>query len=247
MRYSYHNFMFPFQWRIKEYDNKTFSEQICLRNINYGAGANWERLPVPQNEEERDVLYNERNYFYEFVHDALYDNGSESSLIRHYERNEPKHGDVTYVIDCGEKGVYELRVDAINLNLYSTGVGVLSFYLYNEKYPEPEHVLRINQAGRRVFPPFMASLTSREIIANSIEIKGLHGRETGYREDFNRYTNEMNNQPATFITDMIHEVAENINLKPVIDDRMFVQCWYKNDEWTNSFSGEGYQDFLNSN
>ena len=238
--------MFPFQWRINGYDNKTFSEQISLRNINYGAGANWERLPVPPNKEERDGLYNERNYFYEFVHDALYDNGSDNSLIRHYERNEPKHGEVTYVIDCGEKGVYELKVNAINLNLYSTGVGVLSFYLYNEKYPEPEHVLRINQAGRRVFPPFIASLKKRGIIANSIEIKGLHGRETCYREDFNRYTNEMSNQPAAFITDMIHEVAENINLKPVIDDRMFVQCWYKNNEWTDKFKDKDYKEFLNS-
>jgi Mg2+ and Co2+ transporter CorA len=237
--------MFPFQWRIKGYDNETFSEQISLRNIHYGVGANWERLPVPHDETERDGLYNERNYFYEFVHDALYDNGNDNSLVRHFERNEPKHDDVSYIIDCGEN-VYELKVDAINLNLYSTGVGVLSFYLYNEKYPEPEHVLRINQAGRRVFPPFMASLTFRGIIANSIEIKGLHGRETGYREDFNRYTNEMSNQPAAFITDMIHEVAENINLKPVIDDRMFVQCWYKNDEWTGEFCGEKYDDFLNS-
>ena len=67
--------MFPFQWRIKGFDNETFSEQISLRNIDYGVGANWERVSVPHNEEERDGLYNERNYFYEFVHDALYDNG----------------------------------------------------------------------------------------------------------------------------------------------------------------------------
>ena len=248
MRYSYHNFMFPFQWRIKGFDNETFSEQISLRNIDYGVGANWERVSVPHNEEERDGLYNERNYFYEFVHDALYDNGSDSSLIRHYERNEPKHGGVSYVIDCG-KNVYGLKVSAINLNLYSTGVGVLSFYLYNENYPEPEHVLRINQTGRRVFPPFIGSLKKRDnprMIADSIEIKGLHGNETGYREDFNRYTNKMSNLPATFITDMIHEVAQNINLKPVIDDRMFIQCWYKNNEWTDQFKGKEYKEFLNS-
>lgn len=162
--YSYHNFMFPFQWRIRRFGNEIFSEQISLSNITYGIGTNWKRMSNPPNETESDNLYNERNYFYEFVHDALYDNGKENSLIRHYEREEPKHGEVTYVIDCGEKGVYELKVDAINLNLYSTGVGVLSFYLYNEKYPEPEHVLRINQAGRRVFPPFIASVKIRELL-----------------------------------------------------------------------------------
>ena len=244
--YSYHNFMFPFQWRIHGYDERVFSEQISLKNIGYAVGSNWERLSVPTVEEEKDDLYNERNYFYEFVHDALYDNGKENSLVRHFERNEPKYGKVTYVIDCGEQ-VYELRVAAININLYSTGVGVLSFYLYNEKYSAPKDVLTINQAGRRVFPPFIASVKDRNIIAKSIEIKGLNGRETGYREDFSRYTNNTpSNQPAAFIVDMIHEVAENVELKPVIDDRMYVQCWYKNDEWANKFSEKEYEKFLNS-
>ena len=243
-RYSYHNFMFPFQWRIRGYDNEVFSGQISLNNISYAVGSNWERNPDPADKDEADALYNERNYFYEFVHDALYDNGKDNSLIRHFERLETKHGDVTYVVNCGEK-VYELQVDAINLNLYSTGVGILSFYLYNEQYPDPEDVLKINQVGRRVFPPFIASVTYRGIIANSIEINGLHGRETGYREDFTRYKNNTpSNQPASFILDMIHEVAENIDLKPVIDDRMFVQCWYKNDEWVDKFSGDKYEGFL---
>ncbi len=242
--YSYHTFMFPFQWRIRGYDDKVFSEQISLKNIHYSLGSNWERMINPVVEKESDDLYNERNYFYDFVHDALYDNGKDNSLIRHYERNESKHENVSYVIDCGQK-VYVLRVNAINLNLYSTGVGVLSFYLYNDKYPQPEDVLKINQVGRRVFPPFIDSVKNRGFIAHSIEIKGLHGRELGYREDFGRYTNKTpSNQPATFIVDMIHEVAENIDLKPVIDDRMFVQCWYENDEWAEEFSGKEYNRFL---
>lgn len=247
-RYSYHNFMFPFQWWIRGYDDEVFSEQISLKNIHYAISSNWERNPGPANSSEADALYNERNYFYEFVHDALYDNGNENSLIRHFERMETKHGKVTYVIDCGEK-VYELKVGAINLNLYSTGVGVLSFYLYNEEYPEPEDVLKINQVGRRVFPPYIGSVEDRKLIAHSIEIKGLHGRDTDYYEDFRKYTNKKEhcNQPASFIVDMIHEVADNIDLKPVVDDRMYVQCWYKNDEWANKFSGDQYNDFLYDN
>ena len=173
---SYHNFMFPFQWNIQKYKDKTFSEQISLENIEYVLGENWERVTNPNAKNDCDDLYNERNYFYEFVHDALYDK-NENSLVRHYERNETKHGDVTYIIDSGNK-VYELRVSAINLNLYSTGVGVLSFYLYNENYDKPEDVLKINQIGRRITPPYIASINHpRSIIANSIEIKGLHGRE----------------------------------------------------------------------
>lgn len=245
-RYSYHNFMFPFQWNIKGYEDKTFSEQINLNNIDYALDSNWVRQIDAPNEYDADCLYNEKNYFYEFVHDALYDNGKENSLIRHFERLETRGGDVSYIIDCGER-VYELNVNAINLNLYSTGVGVLSFYLYNEKYPEPVDVLNINQFGRRVFPPFINDVKQRRLIANSIEIKGLHGSEYGYKEDFNSYTNKgKSNLPARFIESIIHEVAQNISLKPVIDDRMYVQCWYKNDEWTQEYK-DRYNKFLYSN
>lgn len=243
--YSYHNFMFPFQWRIEGYENNIFSEQINLKNIDYSHSSNWERTFItPTAENEADDLYNERNYFYEFVHDALYDNGNNNSLIWHCERKEPQHGDVFYTIESKDK-TYELKVSAINLNLYSTGVGVLTFYLYNEKYPEPYDVLKINQIGRRIFPPYIFSVEDRKIISKSIEIKGLHGNETGYREDFSGYTNQTkSNTPASFIINMIKEAATNITLKPVIDDRMFVQCWYKNDEWTKEYKSEKYHQFL---
>lgn len=244
--YSFHTFMFPFQWRINGYDEKMFSEQISLGNILYSTESDWERSTKPDNDDEANDLYDERNYFYKFVHDALYDSGKDNSLIRHFERTKPRHSGVTYVIDCGKK-VYELKVAAINLNLYSTGVGLLSFYLYNESYPEPEDVFRINQVGRRVFPPFFASVKGqRSIIAEAIEICGLNGGGEGYREDFKLYTNEMPNQPASFIENLIHEVATNIDIKPVIDDRMFVLCWYKNDEWAKKFSEDRYDGMLYS-
>ena len=238
--------MFPFQWRIKGYEDKLFSEQISLNNIDYAINSNWERQVEPEGDFDTNCLYNEKNYFFEFVHDALYDNGKTNSLIHHFERKEPQHDEVYYVIDCGHKK-YELKVYAINLNLYSTGVGLLSFYLYNEKYPAPADVLNINQAGRRVFPPFIASVNRRGILAESIEIQGLHGRPYGYKEDFCRYTNKNSpNDPAGFIVDIINEIARNIIIKPVVDDRMFVQCWYKNDEWAREFKND-YTQFLYSN
>lgn len=251
---SYHNFMFPFQWRIKENDNKTFTEQISLNSIIFSNNSNWERVVEQQNEKDKNVLYDEKNYFYAFIHDALYDYGNENSLIRHYERNECKHGDVTYVIKCwnNEKGksiTYKLKVDSINLNLYSTGVGVLSFYLYNENYVDSSDILCINQYGRRVYPPFIGSVQKkpREIIADFIEIEGLHGNDIIYKEDFSLYNNSKpSNTPATFVNDIITEVATNIQIKPVIDDRMFVQCWYKNNKWADKFEGKLGHEFINS-
>lgn len=92
--YSYHIFMFPFQWQIKGYDDKVFSEQISLKNIDFALNCNWNRIIEPVIDSEVNDLYNERNYFYEFVHDALYDNGNDNSLVRHFEREEPKHSDI---------------------------------------------------------------------------------------------------------------------------------------------------------
>lgn len=255
--FSYHNFMFPFRWSIKGFDDKTFSEQIDLNGIISATGTNWERVTLKTtellNEQDRNTLYNERNYFYEFVHDALYDNGNDEgkgnrTLVHHYERKEPKHGEVKYIIQCKtNKGTinYELSVKSINLNLYSTGVGILSFYLHNEKYPEARDVMRINQKGRRIFPPHIGDVDQRYLIAEKIELQGLHSLKANDSEDFSRYTNKTAcNVPACFITGLIHEQAQNIEIKPVIDDRMFVQCWYKNDQWADEFS-KYYNNFLN--
>lgn len=243
MTNSYHIFTFPFQWKLPQLNNQDFSEQISLESIKYSKGSNWERICEPENEKDREILFNEKNYFYEFVHDALYDNGKEGDLIRHFERREPKHSDVSYQIECDKK-TYRLKADAINLNIYSTGVGVLSFYLRNDSYTEQEDILNINQYGRRVYPPFFADKNLHGETAKSISIEGLHGSGLGYREDFSRCQTSQSNKPARFIQDMIKEVATDIEIKSVIDDRMYVMSWYKNNELAKSFK-EDYQTFKN--
>ena len=238
--------MFPFRWKISDLDDRPFSEQIDLNSIRYAQSPNWERITAPAIDKESDDLYNERNYFYEFVHPALYDYGSDTTLIRHYERREPKHGgEVTYKIVCGnDHKEYILDVQSMNLNIYASGVGVLSIYLYNNRYPDMQDVLAINQYGRRVFPAFIGDVNKRIELAHSIGFEGLNGV---YFEDFNQYTNTAkSNTPASFITKMVHEVAENIELQPVIDDRMFVLCWCKNEELTKKFETD-YKNFIENN
>lgn len=243
--YSFHTFMFPFRWKIKGFDERPFSEQIDLNNICFAQSPNWDRVTSTPAGKESDDLYNERNYFYEFVHPALYDDNSERTLIRHYERREPKHEKVTYSIICGAgKKEYKLDVESIILNLYSSGVGVLSLYLYNNSFPDENDILAINQYGRRVFPAFINDVNIRSEIAHRIGFEGLNGV---YEEDFKNYNNCVkSNTPASFITKMVHEVAGNIELQPVIDDRMFVLCWYKKDDFANQFQKDnvGYEKFL---
>lgn len=245
MTHSYHIFMFPFQWKISGMENEILSKQIDFDNIRFAVDANWERVISPTDEKEKQDLYNEKNYYYKFVHDALYDNGKQhNNLVRHFERVETKHSKVKYCIECTDK-TYELNVDAININLYSTGVGLLSFYLKNDNYPELEDVLKINQYGRRVYPPFYYAIKSRSEIAKSISIVGLNGREKGYFENFDSYDVTQDNYPSEVITGMIREVAINICVEPVIDDRMYVVSWHRNDDWVKELcdsKGEKYLD-----
>lgn len=249
--YSTHIFMFPFCWKVKNYENSLFSEQVDLKKIPYTSDPNWKRVSnVDSNlsEEDLEILYNEGNYFYEFVHSALYDGNSESSSVRHFECIKTKNGkgNVTYTIVCGNnerRHEYILDVYAINLNLYATGVGVLSFYMHNNRYPDKDSVFAINQYGRRVFLPFFADKKYRNETAHSICLKGLH--EKPYFEDFSSTNIKEFNKPASFISDMIKSVTGEIEIKSVVDDRMFVLCWYKNDDWAQRFVID-YDTFINT-
>lgn len=230
--YSCHIFMFPFQWSINGMSQERFGEQISFRNIKSSKFLqNWERASSQQKEEDKVTLFNEKNYYYKFVHDALYDNGKNdnSNIVRHYERTEPKHQEVYYIIEKTNKS-YKLQVKSITLNLYSTGVGVLSFSVNNYSYRDENDILNINQFGRRVYPPFFASKVINSELAKGIGFEGLNGV---YTENFQSYGPEDTNKPASFLHKMVNEVASNVSIEAVIDDRMYCLSWYKNVELTN--------------
>lgn len=237
--YSYHIFYFPFKWKIEKNANKVFAKQVSLSNIRPSYLSNWETNYSPQDQNELEELYNEKNYYFKFVHPVLYDDGALNSLVRHYERKEPKHEEVFYHIKVRKNDQlldYKLRVGTINLNFYSTGVGMLSFYLENHEKNDFQSVLNINQYGRRIFPPFYKDIDCRREIALSISIEGLYGGVERYTENFERYTTSMDWQPAMFLSNLIGDLQEDLKILPVIDDRMFVNCWYGKNEIADEFS-----------
>lgn len=238
--YSYHIFYFPFKWELPEKRQMTFSEQVDLQSIRFNTLSSWKRVWIDSDEEQNDV-YNEKNYYFPFVHPVLYDDNTPGSLIYHFERKEPKIGPVFYNISLKGGVTYRLRVDAINVNLYSTGVGTLSFYCRNERESQsgPNDILRINQYGRRIMPPFIGDVELRIETAASLEIEGLDAPAPDtYREDFNRYTNLDSWKPASFICTLMNDLVENIQITPAVDDRMFVACWYGNNELSAEIFGK---------
>lgn len=251
--YSYHIFYFPFKWEIKGKENEILSEQVDLDNIPISSCSMWERVQIDDSQhsqldtKEQEELFAERQYYFDFVHPVLYDmKNVENSIIHHYERKEPKESKVEYHIKVKEK-IYVLRLDALNVNLYSTGVGIMSFYLKNEKESQKDEnsIRDINQFGRRIMPPHCGEFSQgdRGMLADSIQIIGLcGGNELRYFDSFDYVKGAGSSlkrgfesvwQPAWFIKHLIEDLSSSMKVTPVIDDRMLVNCWYGNDELSN--------------
>ena len=85
MTHSYHIFYFPFRWDITGIRLRTLSERIDLERIHYKSHSEWVHTQMPVTENEAIDLYNEKNYYYRFVHNILYDEpGKKINLILNY-------------------------------------------------------------------------------------------------------------------------------------------------------------------
>lgn len=267
--YSYHIFYFPFKWDVLSKDvSSSFSERIDLDSICFNEYSPWER--VFDNQKETDyLLYNEKNYFYSFVHPVLYDTGKKGTVMQHFERKEVRRGNVRYNIQIKGKETYSLVVEDMVINLYSTGVGILVFYLRNDLYSGFDDILWINQFGRRIFPPFLGrgnSLSDAKAseLAESISISGLNGSSSRYYEDFHWYDSPTKAwDPAKFIQFLVLDLSEDFvmipyegkrdltslepeklrkGVVPAIDDRMFVSCIVLDDELTKEIENGKFQN-----
>ena len=233
--YSHHIFMYPF---IIEGEAKK-----CV-----AANSRWKRVIEnvhKADDAEAESYYNEKNYFYNFVWPAMYDSGNKDTVVRHYEYDIPAVQDANkdecpYYAFVVKDKTYRLKIKYINLNLYNNNVGVLSFYLDNCDYPDPDDVLKINQYGRRIFLPYAADRNNHYETATKFE---LFGRTYEYPFDPNQP-----NSPIGFINELISDVIGSSHFKPIIDDRMFVLSWYRNDRFASQFSNSAlsYNNFKNS-
>ena len=245
--YSYHIFYFPFKWAKKEVPEGTMTQLTDFSQIRFLNNGKWVRPAVAESQEndgnktdknnvslDAQVLYNEKNYYFRFVHDVLYDSGDgNDNLVMHFERKEPQEKDVRYLIKVsGREKPYSLKVDAININLYKTGVGMMSFYLRNddESQCDTRDILNINQYGRRILPPFWSEVNAekRQELSEYLEISGLDTEIS--KEDFKSYTVDEPWTATSMLDSLLKDLTDNLTLTPVIDDRMFVLSLYKNDD-----------------
>ena len=171
--YSLHTFMFPFRWDklhkgfkisdIKE--NISFEHRTDLSKIEDNFGE-WQRKKFIFTEDGTKLLhenYNEFTYFHEFVQKAIYDYDypwkKDQEIVKYYEYKIEKHLDNEYIIsymECDITVTLTLKIDGISLHLFNTGVGILTYNLSNVNIKQKsfEHILKINEYGRRMYPQF---------------------------------------------------------------------------------------------
>ena len=264
---SRHIFFFPFSW-----DWKGVEPEDGLKTLNSVSYAKWQKGKAKDNK-ELGGLFNELNYFFPFIHKELDEytdemSGMLASVLSTDEVNEwkenprmlhfeSKASDLKYEIvvkveenDEPKWRKYSLDIDAVNLNFYSTGVGLLSIYTKNKsgycqqtkdkndwtfadkRIIDRDDVLKINQFGRRVMPPFYEDLKNRSEIAESIRIVGtgidLYDDFTDFEKKENEIIRPMSWKCSKVIEGLLCDFKERIRYEIVIDDRMFVMAWYKN-------------------
>lgn len=187
--YSHHIFMFPFKWEIGDPDKLDLDQRTQIDVFAKAIGCDpdqsktgtvedfcWERKPFKLN---RPIDYNEYAYFYDYVNEAIYDLDDKllpssvkenRQLIRHFEYQLPP--ETYYRIQWSNYPItnppYCLKIDSILLNLYNTGVGIISFHLKNTNHPALTDIQKINQYGRRIYPPFLAFDTDRIASENDL-------------------------------------------------------------------------------
>lgn len=269
--YSYHVFLFPFQWQFAgiEMQNKTLEDRTCLKElVTLFDKSNWKRRDYKV---DTILNYNEYNYFYGMVREVLFDEGVNlgKTIIANltYDIEPDIYRFCFKVYDSIKRDykTYSLHIDSIILHLYSTGVGVLSFHLNNrlKDQSDKEDILKINQSGRRLYPPFfgmdVSKVGSQEQFNYKDFSKGLDVVKTSELakdfslisdtifEDFNIYRNADNFSknpfqvpnhisflfqgiPITVNREDFNSNTRRVYINPLIDDRMFVVCWYGNDE-----------------
>jgi len=208
---SHHIFMFPFII----IDGKDEDEDE--RNKNRAKlTQDWEFQAYRDN-------YNERAYFHSFFQKSMFTDKKEDENSYFYTKKEYKNSEF---IICKSKE-YKLNLKSINLRIFTTGVGILSFHLENTKHTDIEDILEINDYGRRIYPEYLDEKQECTLVPNYIKIK--KNQETVVEENFRYKERPTEIKLSKIITKFLPEA----NIRPAIDDRMVVISFYKNSNFSN--------------
>lgn len=148
--FSYHIFLFPFQWDFKKegksFENLNFLERTRLEDVDALLDKScWEQeyfaIDTP-------IKFNEYIYFYDFVRGALYNSREKPTDILH-QYNYLLSENPRYIIYVKKnKDPYDLKIERIQLNLYTTLLEFSPFIFPTNPIPNSIRSWRLtNSAG----------------------------------------------------------------------------------------------------
>lgn len=243
---SSHIFIFPFKWDYIESNNKLnlkIEKRIDLKKFTECLDEDfWEG-------DEGTLAYNEYSYFYNNVRQAIKGRNkpvNEKNIVNCW-KSKRIDSNSKYIIKILNGKQYSLTLRDIRLKVYDTGVANLVYFLenYDESSTE-EDILKINDFGRRIYPQYLPSKNCKEsFLAEKLELQ-LPAEDNGYyliTEDFNYEKKESIPRISKTIINILGKNFKGVNdedteekkangsiiIEPIIDDRMFVMCNYKND------------------
>lgn len=152
---------------------------------------------------------------------------------------------------------YKLKIKSIKLKVYDTGVATLSYFLENHEYNNRQDILNINDYGRRIYPQYIPLDSVRKsFLAKKLSLKLKNGV---IEEDFDYGVKEKPTKLSKTITNLLGENfistekelnegcfkrKETIFIRPIIDDRMFVICYYSDSASSRVLTNFDKEEYL---
>lgn len=149
---------------------------------------------------------------------------------------------------------YSLNIKDIKLKIYDTGVASLSFFLenYNQK-SNPEDIFNINDYGRRIFPQYLPlEKVQDSFLAKKISLNFPHKKiEEEFKCDVRRDKNRISNTIMDLLGNKFKYNREKLKkgevfISPIIDDRMFTLCIYRNNTFSRLLTNYNKNRYLES-
>lgn len=244
---SKHEFFFPFYWDFKSTTKGYLFNQHKLMEHPYIQG-----LPSWKMQEHKiitDKVYNERVYFYRPVQDVLYPKPG-SNMVKNYEKNNKSEEDLL-ILESMNK-TYTLKLRHVELKMYKTGIGLLSFTLYNSEYHSPEDIMAINSLSKCVYPYRLPlDEAQKDLFPKRIEIclgteKVIERFELDYKKDLYSISKIlMFLLGPAFTSGQVQKTDYAIHIEPLMSNRMFALCLYQNNDFLQQIKNKSItQPFL---
>lgn len=247
---STHVFFLPFSWELKnisgrqvlkEHKHKKGREKIVLEG--------WKDKVFKALTDES---YNEYVYFYKPALQMLY-NTDHKSMVYNYEKEALGQESFIQIKVSGK--VYKIPLENMELKLYKSGIGLLSFTCLNKTYHAPEDIMAINSLSKSVYPYKLPlenahkDLFPQEVM---IQLNHQHQIVEKFKEDYKKLPMCICSMirevlGESFIFDYKFLEKDKLFVEPLLGNRMFVLCMYKNPSFLRDIKNKVVSKrFLNS-